>query len=70
MLILLFILFRVCVQTVLPSDTIFILNCTGFKSNDQDTVVAQNIHHMHIQSISHWAPANIGPYSQAVQVTI
>lgn len=23
---------------------------------------------MHVQSISHWAPANIGPYSQAVQV--
>ena len=23
---------------------------------------------MHVQSISHWAPANIGPYSQAVTV--
>lgn len=23
---------------------------------------------MHVQSISHWAPANIGPYSQCVQV--
>lgn len=23
---------------------------------------------MHVQSISHWAPANIGPYSQAVYV--
>lgn len=23
---------------------------------------------MHVQSISHWAPANIGPYSQAVQI--
>lgn len=23
---------------------------------------------MHVQSISHWAPANIGPYSQAVKV--
>lgn len=23
---------------------------------------------MHVQSISHWAPANIGPYSQAVEV--
>lgn len=27
-----------------------------------------NKQHMHVQSISHWAPANIGPYSQAVQV--
>lgn len=23
---------------------------------------------MHVQSRSHWAPANIGPYSQAVRV--
>ena len=23
---------------------------------------------MHVQTVSHWAPANIGPYSQAVQV--
>lgn len=23
---------------------------------------------LHVQSVSHWAPANIGPYSQAVQV--
>lgn len=23
---------------------------------------------MHVQSISHWAPANIGPYSQAVRI--
>lgn len=23
---------------------------------------------MHVQSISHWAPANIGPYSQAVKI--
>ena len=24
--------------------------------------------HLHVQSISHWAPANIGPYSQAFKV--
>ncbi len=24
---------------------------------------------MHVQSVSHWAPANIGPYSQAVEVS-
>ena len=23
---------------------------------------------MHVQSVSHWAPANIGPYSQAYMV--
>ena len=25
---------------------------------------------MHVQGISHWAPANIGPYSQAVKVGV
>ena len=25
---------------------------------------------MHVQGISHWAPANIGPYSQAIQVSL
>ena len=25
---------------------------------------------MHVQSLSHWAPANIGPYSQAVRVSV
>ena len=25
---------------------------------------------MHVQSLSHWAPANIGPYSQAVKVGV
>ena len=28
----------------------------------------QSHEHLHVQSLSHWAPANIGPYSQAVQV--
>lgn len=23
---------------------------------------------MHVQSVSHWAPANIGPYSQGVKI--
>ena len=25
--------------------------------------------HLHVQSISHWAPANIGPYSQAFKAS-
>ena len=25
---------------------------------------------MHVQSVSHWAPANIGPYSQAYTVSL
>lgn len=27
------------------------------------------VHTMHVQGVSHWAPANIGPYSQAVRVS-
>lgn len=30
--------------------------------------VAERKQSMHVQSISHWAPANIGPYSQSTQV--
>ena len=26
-----------------------------------------NVKHLHVQSVSYWAPANIGPYSQACQ---
>lgn len=28
----------------------------------------RDANHMHVQSLSHWAPANIGPYSQAYNV--
>ena len=30
----------------------------------------ERVEAMHVQSISCWAPANIGPYSQAVRVSI
>ncbi|BES92864.1 ATP-Hypothetical protein region [Nesidiocoris tenuis] len=29
---------------------------------------SRNKHVMHVQSLSHWAPANIGPYSQAIRI--
>lgn len=51
---------RVCVETVLPTGTlvqlsvIVILNAELYKSG------------LHVQGRSYWAPANIGPYSQAV----
>ncbi|GAB6029387.1 hypothetical protein CHUAL_005152 [Chamberlinius hualienensis] len=55
---------RVCVQTILPQNVSAVLSCTGFRSTSESTVV----NHMHVQSVSHWAPANIGPYSQSVKL--
>uniref|UniRef100_A0A023F2R4 Diphthine--ammonia ligase n=1 Tax=Triatoma infestans TaxID=30076 RepID=A0A023F2R4_TRIIF len=48
--------------------------CLGTGLNEQTPVLlialayAKQKHAMHVQSISHWAPANIGPYSQAIRV--
>ncbi|XP_073979888.1 uncharacterized protein isoform X2 [Rhodnius prolixus] len=48
--------------------------CLGTGLNEQTPVLlialayAHQKHTMHVQSISHWAPANIGPYSQAIRV--
>lgn len=51
---------RVCVETVLPRNIPLQLDCVLSKDPQKET--------MHVQSISHWAPANIGPYSQGVKV--
>jgi len=50
---------RVCVQS--PIQNYALIEAVAFPSLPQKRV-------MHIQSISHWAPANIGPYSQCVEV--
>ncbi|XP_067682462.1 uncharacterized protein [Haliotis asinina] len=55
---------RVCVQTPNPVNAALILDCQGCVV-DGDGDVKDT---MHVQSISHWASANIGPYSQAVHV--
>ena len=53
---------RVCVaveSSRLPPDTRLVLQCRGQRrsaSNDRRV--------LHVQGLSHWAPANIGPYSQ------
>ncbi|XP_076099991.1 diphthine--ammonia ligase-like isoform X3 [Mytilus galloprovincialis] len=52
---------RVCVQVPLPENIVLQLECYGSCNEDKHT--------MHVQSISHWAPANIGPYSQAVKMS-
>ena len=50
---------RVCVQV--PMKNYALIEVVAV----MPTTVKQS---MHVQSVSHWAPANIGPYSQAVQV--
>ena len=50
---------RVCVEA--PIKTKVSLSAIGNKNP---------IKTMHVQSISHWAPANIGPYSQPTLVSI
>ncbi|XP_012275518.1 diphthine--ammonia ligase isoform X2 [Orussus abietinus] len=58
---------RVCIAC--PLNVHVVLDALAYKeiSNVGDKEVHKR-HTMHVQSISHWAPANIGPYSQAVRV--
>ncbi|XP_047533818.1 diphthine--ammonia ligase [Vanessa atalanta] len=63
---------RVCVQCPLPKNVGLILDAVAYKPNnvkdqDSDGCSKERVT-MHVQGISHWAPANIGPYSQAVKV--
>lgn len=49
-------------EAALPTNVALQIDCYCNKSlPDRQT--------MHVQGLSHWAPANIGPYSQCVQVT-
>ncbi|XP_005099215.1 diphthine--ammonia ligase isoform X2 [Aplysia californica] len=51
---------RLCIQACLPPNVPLQLDCQGRASPSEDRRT------MHVQALSHWAPANIGPYSQAV----
>lgn len=64
---------RVCVQCPLPANVGLILDAVAYKSSiynsaDNDSGNTKERVTMHVQGISHWAPANIGPYSQAIKV--
>ncbi|XP_033631204.1 diphthine--ammonia ligase-like isoform X2 [Asterias rubens] len=65
---------RVCVQVSLPPHTALQIDCLAHKNtatphDDGDMMVTPPVRNtMYVQSISHWAPANLGPYSQAVQI--
>ncbi|KAI9466868.1 hypothetical protein BJY52DRAFT_1110889 [Lactarius psammicola] len=52
---------RACVAVDLPAPLRLILDCIAYaeqKASDRQA--------LHVQGLSYWAPANIGPYSQAV----
>ncbi|KAK3537714.1 hypothetical protein QTP70_017831 [Hemibagrus guttatus] len=60
---------RVCVQARLPVGHLLqmdVLLHDWSGAPEEDSFQRRDT--LHVQSISHWAPANIGPYSQAVQV--
>lgn len=54
---------RACVAVPLPASHPVALEALAHRDINRR-------HTMHVQGISHWAPANIGPYSQAVRVNM
>ena len=55
----------------MPENRIFCLECQAIdNSSEIQSPDLQEIKTLHVQSISHWAPANIGPYSQAKKVFV
>ncbi|CAL1700874.1 unnamed protein product [Somion occarium] len=54
---------RACVAADLPSPIHVRLECIAYaEESERDRAV------LHVQGLSYWAPANIGPYSQAVVI--
>ncbi|XP_073338815.1 diphthine--ammonia ligase [Pagrus major] len=60
---------RVCVQAPLPAGQLLQMDCL---LHDWSEPLEEGCFHqreaLHVQSLSHWAPANIGPYSQALRL--
>lgn len=70
---------RVCVGVPLPKQCPVVMDALAFRAKPSGSQQNLNVsaelikyerrkHTMHVQGISHWAPANIGPYSQSVRV--
>lgn len=54
---------RACVGVDLPTPNRLRLECIAFADSDTTQRYC-----LHVQGLSYWAPANIGPYSQAIIV--
>lgn len=60
---------RVCVQCPLPQNCHVILEAIAYRvKNEYIECLDYRRQTMHVQGISHWAPANIGPYSQSTRI--
>ncbi|XP_062325858.1 diphthine--ammonia ligase [Osmerus eperlanus] len=68
---------RVCVQAPLPPGQLLQVDCLlqdwpqPAPEKEEEKEEEDSFHQreaLHVQSLSHWAPANIGPYSQALRV--
>lgn len=61
---------RVCVQAPLPAGQLLQMDCLLHAWADPpEEGRFREREALHVQSLSHWAPANIGPYSQALRVS-
>ena len=54
---------RACIAVDLPTPINVRLDCLAFSERFPGDRYA-----LHVQGLSYWAPANIGPYSQAIMV--
>ena len=54
---------RACVAVDLPAHEEIQMDCIAFREERPTERQA-----LHVQGLSYWAPANIGPYSQAITV--
>jgi len=62
---------RACLEVGLPEQWPVLLEATAHKTPQPDSLeesIELPKQALHVQSLSHWAPASIGPYSQAVRV--
>ncbi|XP_055545402.1 uncharacterized protein LOC129730249 [Wyeomyia smithii] len=59
---------RVCVECPLPENCHVVLEAVAYNRERSSSELQHKRHTMHVQGISHWAPANIGTYSQSTKV--
>ncbi|XP_055606409.1 uncharacterized protein LOC129754384 [Uranotaenia lowii] len=59
---------RVCVECPLPENCHVVLEAVAFNPEKSIVELEHKRHTMHVQGISHWAPANIGTYSQSTKI--
>uniref|UniRef100_A0A336M171 Diphthine--ammonia ligase n=1 Tax=Culicoides sonorensis TaxID=179676 RepID=A0A336M171_CULSO len=59
---------RICVECELPTNCSLIMEAIAHKPKtiNADDYSKKTV--LHVQGISHWAPANIGPYSQSIKI--